>query len=56
MISHEEYLKQQLESKKLELEEIKIQQRITMTVFEHKCEDLRDSIHSIERQLETNRS
>ena len=51
-ISHGEYLEQKLKSKKLELEQLKINHRINIAAFEVKSEMLNKDIDSLERQLE----
>jgi len=51
-VSHEEYLQRILDSKKLELENLNIQHRIDIVVYETRKEALYKDIRSIEAQLE----
>lgn len=50
-ISHEEYLKRILNSKKNELEQLNISHRIDIATYETKKEMLCKEINSIENQL-----
>lgn len=50
-ITHEEYLKQILSSKKMELRELNIKSRIAIAEFNAKREMLEQQIYSIEKQL-----
>jgi hypothetical protein len=52
-INHEEYLKQVLETKKMELQNLNINRRIAIGVYEAKKEMFMSQIHSIEKQLDT---
>ncbi|WP_424236346.1 hypothetical protein [Bhargavaea ginsengi] len=51
-LSHEEYLKQVLESKKNDLKELKIERRIYFAESQMRQEMLTEQIDSIEKQLE----
>lgn len=50
-LSHEQFLKRVLASKKLKLEETKIEHRMEIVKFNTRCELLTEEINSIERQL-----
>jgi len=52
-LSHENYLKNILQSTKLELKELEIKHRINIATYESKKEILRKQIDSIELQLES---
>ena len=52
LISHEDYLTNVLNSKKMELQELNIQQRVSIAKYETERELLESQIRSIERQLE----
>jgi hypothetical protein len=51
-LSHEEYLKQILRTKQMELENLKISHRIAIAEYDTKKEMLNNQIDSIERQLD----
>ncbi len=51
IISHEEFLKRQLESDRLELRELEVQNRIRISEFEAKRNILWKRLDSIESQL-----
>ena len=53
-LSHEEYLKQSLTSKKLELENLNINHRIAIAEYNARKEMISKQIDSIEIQLESN--
>ena len=55
-VSHEEYLKRTLKSKKLELENEKVLHRIAIEKHNLKQEMLQSQIDSIEHQLEDAKS
>lgn len=50
-IDHKEYLERVLKSKKLKLEQLKIEHRINIATYETKVDMLHDEIASIENQL-----
>lgn len=52
-LSHEEYLKKTLDSKKIEMENLKISHRIALAEYEVKKEMLYGQIYSIENQLDS---
>lgn len=52
-ISHEQYLRESLNSKKMQLNEVMVQQRIVIAEYEVKINMLHSQIQSIERQLES---
>lgn len=51
-ITHGEFLKRLLESKKMELTELKVRQRIALAEFDVKFSMLADQISTLEKQLE----
>jgi hypothetical protein len=51
-VTHEEYLKQMLKSKKMELEHVEIDHRIAIAEHNVKKKMLYEQINSIERQLD----
>ena len=51
-LSHEEYLKQTLKTKKMELDNLKIDRRIYLAESQMKQEMLISQIESLEKQLE----
>jgi hypothetical protein len=51
-ITDKTYLEQQLRTKKIELDNVKIEHRIALAVYEVKKEMLNSQIDSLERQLE----
>lgn len=50
-ISHDEYLKRTLRSKKVELESLNVNHRISIAEYEVKRQAITDQIDSIEKQL-----
>lgn len=54
-ISHQEYLENQLYSKKMELKETDCQYRVVVAEFRVKREFLNNQIDSIEKQLSENK-
>ena len=54
-ISHEDYLKNTLQSAKSKLKELEIQDRINTEIFDTKRDMLINQIDSIEKQLETHK-
>lgn len=53
-VSHETYLKEQLNTKKMEIEQLNIKHRIDLEVYKTKRDSLEAQIFSIEKQLNRN--
>lgn len=51
-VSHEEYMRRLLGAKKIEYENLEIEHRIAIAVYNARKDMITKQIHSIERQLE----